>query len=100
MKPQVCLRQALAGAGEHRLARVDARPARVRVQREHAQRRLARSGSELEHRAGLETECRRDDGVFELLIARDLVEHLSEIGLGIPLELGHAPTIAPARLDR
>jgi hypothetical protein len=82
-------RQALARTGEHRLACVEAGPRGVGVQGEHAQRGLARAGPELEHGADLEPVgccCR---GGLELFVAGDLVQHLGEIRLGIPLEAGY-----------
>src|SRR6476620_9348564 len=56
---------------------------------ENTHRRFPGTGSELQHVAHLGTERRRCDGGLELLVARDLVEHLLEIGLRIPLEAAH-----------
>jgi len=70
------------------------------VLREHAQCRFARARSKLEDRLWLQPFGRVDHGRLELLVAGDLGEHLGEIGLGVPLEVAHAPTIRAATLDR
>jgi len=87
--PEVGGRQALACAGQHRLARVDARPGGVGMVGEHAPGGLAGAASELEHGADLEPIGRCGHGVLELRVAGDLVQHLGEIRLGVPLEAGY-----------
>ncbi len=83
-------RQPFAGAGGHRLAAVDPRPAGTRVAREHPERGFARSDAELEHVSALGDGC---DRLLQLVIARDLVDDLA-VALRLPR---HAPTIAFSR---
>ncbi len=78
--------QALARAGEHRLARVDARPAGVGVGGEDPRWPSRRCRCRARGRFSRRDVDRGSDGVLQLHVARDLGEHLREIGVGIPLE--------------
>ena len=55
---------------------------------EHTQCRFAGAGAELEHRLERQAVSGRGDRLLELLVARELVEHLGEVRVGIPLEIG------------
>ena len=79
------MREALAGAGEHRLARVEARPDRTRMALEHAERGLARAGAELEHGGDVLALGRRGHRFLQLLVGRDLSDDLGQVGVGIPV---------------
>ncbi len=88
---QVGVGKSLARTGQHRLVRVDARPAL----RADARRRLSRPCPELEHGLGCERVRGRGDGILELLVARDLLGHLGQVRLGIPLVAAHGADHTP-----
>jgi len=59
---------------------------------ENAPRCLSRSGAELQD---VPARRRGGDGLLELLVARNLLEHFVEIRLGIPLEVAHCADHSP-----
>ena len=96
-KREVGAGQPLARAGEHRLARVDARPGGRRVEGEDAQRRLARCRCRARGRSsGVEPAGRGGDGVLELLRSPgSRRHHLGEIGVRIPVASRPCADLSP-----
>jgi len=89
LQPQVGVREPLARPPEHGSARVEADPGRSGMPRSHEQRGLAGAGPELEHPGSIDALGRRHDGLLQLFVAGNLVGHLCEIAVRIPLPLGH-----------
>ena len=91
-QPHVRVRKRGTRSFEHLGAGVDRDELRLRMAGEHAARRLACADPELEdlarRRAG------RGGGLLlQFVVCRDLVEHVREIGLGIPVPLRHGTTL-------
>ncbi len=89
---QVCVRQYLAGAFEHLGAGVDRDEFRVRMTGENAPGCLTGPDTELQNGASFPVRSGR--GLFlQLLIGRDLGEHVVEVRLRVPVPLRHASTL-------
>ncbi len=88
-------RQSFARAGEHRLVGVDRSPARIRMLREHASRRLAGADAELERRAHVETVRRRRDALLQLDVPGNVREHQLEVRIRIPVDVRHCADLSP-----
>jgi hypothetical protein len=79
---------------EHRFARVNAEPPRVRMKFEHPACRLASTSAELEHVLDLEPGSSARDLRLQLEVGRNRSPHDVEIALRIPLDIRHFATIA------